>query len=173
MNQEIKVSIGCRVTPEKKNELLTKAQEEGYNSFSQYLESLILKASSENMSQEEKSNLSNTDLDNIESRIAALLKAGIPSNNELAESKNSTEFLNIEIKEQNKALLVELINYLLVKGIAVSPEGALIGMFIPFLRDGRGWINDEEVTSLFLNRFEEANEAIVESSKNNLNDTSE
>lgn len=172
MNQEIKVSIGCRVTPEKKNELLTKAQQEGFNSFSQYLESLILNASSEAMSQEEKSNLSNTDLDNIESRIAALLKAGDLSNNELAESNNSNEFLNIEIKEENKALLIELINYLLSKGIAVSPEGALIGMFIPFLRNGIGWINDEEVTRLFLKRFEEANESIVEASRINLNDTS-
>lgn len=46
MKDEIKVTIGCRVTPEKRQELLLKAKQEGYNSFSQYLENLILKASS-------------------------------------------------------------------------------------------------------------------------------
>lgn len=75
---EVKVPIGCRVTQEQKEILLKQAQEKGFNSFSQFLEDLILKASTndelkENQNDEVLERLSDVDLDNIEVRVSKLL----------------------------------------------------------------------------------------------------
>lgn len=188
MNQEIKVTIGCRVTPEKKTELLAKAKEAGFNSFSQYLESLIIEASSESKPKLEYSKLSDEDLKNIENRIASLYRESketiddsAVNENELREKFNSelkaslngdyNKFLKIELEDEHRVLIIELINYLLTNNLAVSPAGALIGIMIPYLKSGKGLFEDDEVTKLFLERYETANQSILESAKNIENDT--
>lgn len=182
MNQEIKVTIGCRVTPEKKDELITKAKEAGFNSFSQYLENLIIEASSYSKPKTEYSKLSDEDLNNIENRVSSLIKQPKEINptpqinleelnekfsKELKDRLNGdfNKFLNIELQDENRNLIIELFNYLLTNNIAASPEGALVGIMIPYLKSGQGMFGNEEVTSLFLNRFEAANKAIIESLK--------
>lgn len=79
---DVKISIGCRVTPEKKEELTQKALENGFQSFSQYLEALILKASElpnnvlfgdAQISDNAGGGLSDADLDKIEVRLATIM----------------------------------------------------------------------------------------------------
>lgn len=76
---QTRVSVGCRVTLEKKSELMAKAKENGFNSLSQYLETLILKGSNaENQNNEDEpvlTTLTELDFDIIEEKVQKALKS--------------------------------------------------------------------------------------------------
>lgn len=89
---QTRVSVGCRVTLEKKSELLVKAKEKGFNSLSQYLENLILNASNVPAVQNEDENLTTLtelDFDIIGEKINEALNNHTSKNPEL--NKNNKE----------------------------------------------------------------------------------
>jgi len=72
--KENKVSIGCRISQEKKDELIELATDSGFNSFSQFLEHLIINAADkfENSVPDNSTNLIKDSLKDLGKKIEAL-----------------------------------------------------------------------------------------------------
>lgn len=87
---QTRVSVGCRVTLEKKNELLVQAKENGFSSLSQYLEVLILKAlNSEIGNIAPKRTLTDADIDTLEERLLSSFDSLKPTPVEIIDKDES------------------------------------------------------------------------------------
>lgn len=73
-DQEAKFSIGCRVTKAQKEILLQECKENGYQSFSQYLEDLILSTFEDFEGKQQTIKLSKEDIEVITEKISNKLK---------------------------------------------------------------------------------------------------
>lgn len=150
-NQEVKVTIGCRVSQEVKDRLYSQAREQGYQSFSQYLEHMILQASDElNISEPLPSNkLSDDDLENLQHTLRQVLAEQQDLENEYTKQLNDLEqdidkLLPIAVSEDQKELLTDYLDHLVDFHNYPNRAAALIGALTKALKDGEGGLFSDE-----------------------------
>lgn len=112
-NLEAKFSIGCRVTQSQKDRLLHEAKDNGYQSFSQYLEELILSTFEEFEAKEQTIQLSEKDIEEVTQRISRKIIDNTPKINKkyLIDVENMVNYIYDELRPKSAKGFFEDLDY--------------------------------------------------------------